>query len=142
MDQFTQMRNMLLLFLGQKQETSYTAFCNNLALEVEGLDEKDFQTFKNEAVSFLAAFKAEQKNMVISPTATDSFTKLKCNFNICASDISLATAASSSCKGLHLNHPRDSEACKSDHATHSAEPSGNQSTAATIQRAANFFPSH
>ena len=42
MDQFTQMRTMLSSFLGQKQETTHTAFCNYLALEVEGLEERDF----------------------------------------------------------------------------------------------------
>ena len=36
------------------------------------------------------------------------------------------TAASTSCKGIHLNHPRDSDACKPGNPTHSAEPSGNQ----------------
>ena len=52
MDQFAQMRTMLSSFLGQKQETTRTAFCNNLVLEVEGLEDKDFQTFRNEAVNF------------------------------------------------------------------------------------------
>ena len=40
-----------------------------------------------------------------------------------------------SCKGIHLNHPRDSDACKLGYPTCSAEPSGNQRTAAAIQRA-------
>ena len=44
MDQLTQMSAMLSLFLVQKQETTHTAFCNYLALEVEGLEGKDFQT--------------------------------------------------------------------------------------------------
>ena len=38
--------------------------------------------------------------------------RLKCNFNICATKISTATAVSSSCKGIHLNHPRDTDVFK------------------------------
>ena len=55
MGQFTQMRSMLSLFLGQKQETTtHTAFCNYQASEVEGLEEKDFQTFRHEAVKLFS----------------------------------------------------------------------------------------
>ena len=55
MDQFTQMRTMLSSFLGKNQETTTrTAFYNYLALEVEGLEEKDFGTFRNEAVQLLS----------------------------------------------------------------------------------------
>ena len=43
-------------------------------------------------------------------------------------------------QGIHLNHPRDSDASKPGHPTCSAEPNGHQRTAAT-QRAANFIPS-
>ena len=57
-------------------------------------------------------------------TATDTFTKLEWNFNICA------IASTTSCKGIHLNHQRDSDACKSGHPIFLAEPSGNQRTAA------------
>ena len=49
MDKFTQMKTMLSSFLRQKQETTPTAFCNYLPSEVEGSDEKDFQTFRREA---------------------------------------------------------------------------------------------
>ena len=45
MDQFTQMRTMLSSFLGQKQETTHTAFSNYVVSEVEELHEKDFQSF-------------------------------------------------------------------------------------------------
>ena len=54
MDQFTQMRSMLSSFLGQKQGTTRTALCNFLMSEVEGLEEKDFQTFRNQAVKLLS----------------------------------------------------------------------------------------
>ena len=79
-----------------------------------------------------------------APTATapDNFTKLKLNFNICATDISTATAARTSCKGIHLNHPRDTDAFKPGHPTRSAEPSDKQRTAAAIQRAADLLPNH
>ena len=55
MEQVTQMRTMLSSFLGPKQETICTAFCNYLTLEVEGLEEKDFQTFIKGAVKFLCS---------------------------------------------------------------------------------------
>ena len=46
---------MLSSFLGQKQETTtHTAFCNYLLSEVEGLEEKNFQTFRNEAIKLLS----------------------------------------------------------------------------------------
>ena len=121
MDQFTQMRSMLSSFLRQKLETIHAEFCNYLASEVEGLEEKDFQTFRNEAVKFLSTIQSKAEECGCQPQqprgklATDTFTKLKCNFNICATDISTATAASTSCKGIYLNHPRDTETFKSGH---------------------------
>ena len=128
---------MLSSFLGQKQKTTQTAFCNYLASEVEGLEEKDFQTFRNKAVKQPKQGR-RMRPSVPATTATDTFMKLKCNFNISATDISTATTTSTSCKGIHLNHPRDSDAYKPGHPTRSAEPSGNQRTAATIQRAAQI----
>ena len=120
MDQFTQIRTMLSSFLGQKQETTtHTAFCNYLALEVEGLEEKDFQTFRNKTVKLLSNIQSRRMwSLAPEATATDTITNLKCNFNICATDISTATAASTICKGIHLNHPRDTDAFKSSHPTH------------------------
>ena len=54
MDQFTKMRTIVSSFLWQKQEkTICTTFCNYLMSEVEGLQYKDFQTFRNEAVKLL-----------------------------------------------------------------------------------------
>ena len=44
------MRTMLSVFLGLKQETTRTAVCNYLASEVEALDDRAFQTFRNEDV--------------------------------------------------------------------------------------------
>ena len=116
MDQFTQMRSMLSSFLRQNQgTTTCTAFCNYLASEVDGLEEKDFQTFRNEAVKLLSNIQSNTEEHGPTATATDTFTKLKCNFNICAKNISIATAANSSCKRIHLNHPRDTDAFNPGH---------------------------
>ena len=60
------------------------------------------------------------KGHVTATTVTDTFTKLKCNFNICVID---------------------SDASKTGHPSHSAEPSGKQRTAVANHRAADFFPS-
>ena len=58
MDKFTQMKTMLSSFLRQKQETTPTAFCKYVPSEVEGLDEKDFQTFRREAVKLLSSIQS------------------------------------------------------------------------------------
>ena len=58
MDQFAQMRTMLLSFFGPIQETTETAFCNYLASEMEGLDDKVFQTFRNKAVKLLSSIRS------------------------------------------------------------------------------------
>ena len=42
MNQFEQMKTMLSSFLGSRQETTRTAFCNYVASEVEALEDKDF----------------------------------------------------------------------------------------------------
>ena len=65
MDQFTQIKTMVTMlssFLGQKQETTTcAAFCNYLSSEVEGIEEKDFQTFKNKAVKLLSNIQSRAK---------------------------------------------------------------------------------
>ena len=54
MDQFTQIKTILSSFLQQMQETkTHTAFCNYPESEVEGLEENDFQTFRNKVVKLL-----------------------------------------------------------------------------------------
>ena len=45
----------------KKETTTCTSFCNYLVLEVEGLEEKDFQTFRNEAVKLLSNIQNEAK---------------------------------------------------------------------------------
>ena len=55
MDQFTEMKTILSSVLRQKQETTHPTFCNYLASEVEGIEDKDLQTFRNEAVKLLSS---------------------------------------------------------------------------------------
>ena len=52
------------------------------------------------------------------------FHEAQVQFNICATDISTATAAS--CKGIHFNYPRDTDAFTPGHLNRSAEPSSQQ----------------
>ena len=76
MDQFAQMRTMLSSFIGPKQETTRTAFCNYLASEVEALEDKDFQRFKNEAVKYSkqhAEQSIRKEPSAPAKTATDTF---------------------------------------------------------------------
>ena len=54
MDQFTQMKTLLLSFLGRRQETTRTAFYKYLASGVEALEDRDFQTFRIEAGKLLS----------------------------------------------------------------------------------------
>ena len=131
---------MLSSLLGQKQETTIcTAFCNYLALEVEVLEVKDFQTFRNEAVKLLSNNGRRTWLSATAITATDTFTKLKIQTSTFVPQT--ATAASTSYKGIHLNHLRDTDAVKPHYLARSAEPSGNQRKAAAIQMAANILPS-
>ena len=99
-----------------------SAFCNYLALEAEGLEEKDFQSFRNEAVKLFSSIQssAEQHGRQSQQSQQQTLTKLKCNFNIYATDIVTTTAASTSCKGIHLNHPKSTDAFKPSHPTCSA----------------------
>ena len=121
MEQFTQMRSLLTSFLGQKQETTHSAFGKYLASEVEEHSKQGRRIWLSSQAT----------------STTDTFTQLKCYVNICATDISTAAAASTSCKGIHLNHPRNTDVCKQGHPT----PSGNQRTAAANQSEPNFLPS-
>ena len=55
------MRTILSSFLGQKQATTRTTFCNYLALEVEELEEKDFHTFRTETVKLLSSMQSREE---------------------------------------------------------------------------------
>ena len=52
MDQFGQMKTMLSSFFGPRQETTRIVFCNYLASELEALEDRDFQTFKDKTETF------------------------------------------------------------------------------------------
>ena len=66
MDQYAQMKTMLKSFLGSRQETTSTAFCDYLESEVEDLEVRDFQTFGNKAVKLLMGYSAGQRKGIIS----------------------------------------------------------------------------
>ena len=67
MDQFAQMRTMLSSFLEPKQETTRTAICNYLASEMETLEDRDFQTFRNEAVKLLTSIQSRSEEKSHQP---------------------------------------------------------------------------
>ena len=85
MDQFAEMKTMLSTFLGPRQETRRTAFCSYLASEVEALGDRDFQTFRNEAMKLLSGIQSradershqpkqpQQQTLSWSPSATSAF---------------------------------------------------------------------
>ena len=55
--------NAVIIPQATEGDNSLTAFCNYLASEVEGSEEKDFQTFRNEAAKLLSNIqsKAEER---------------------------------------------------------------------------------
>ena len=73
MDQFAQMKTMLSSFLRPRKETTRTAFCNYLASEVEALEDRDFQTFRNEAVKLLSDIQSRAEEKELSAPATYTF---------------------------------------------------------------------
>ena len=100
MDQFTQNEPCCHHFSGKSRRQN-----SLLQLEVEALEDKDFQTLRNGAVKL--------------PSSIQSMAET-------------ATETSTSCMGIHLNHPRDSDASNPGHPNHPAEPSGNQRTVSAI----------
>ena len=58
--QFQQMRSMIFIFLGARQDPTPSpiqSFCNYLHSEIEQLEERDFLILRNEAVKFLSEIK-------------------------------------------------------------------------------------
>ena len=112
MNQFAQMETMLLSFLGPRQETTKKGFCSKLASEVEALEERDFKMFRNKALKLLSRItsRAEEGHQPQKPII--SRRECKCHFHICATDVSVATATSISCKGINLAYSRNSDASK------------------------------
>ena len=124
---------MLSSFLRPKQETTRTAFCNYLTLEVERSDNKDFQTFRNKTVKLPSSIQSRAEEGTHQPQQPQQQTlshNSSATSTNCATDLS--TANSTSCKGIHLNHLRESDAGKPGHPIHLAAPTVNHSTASTI----------
>ena len=68
MDKFAQMKTMLSSFLRLTQETPRTAFRNYLASAVDALADRDFITFRNEAVKLPSGIqsRAEERSLQAS----------------------------------------------------------------------------
>ena len=71
LDQFQQMRSMISTFLGARQDLTLSprqSFCNYLNSEIENLEERDFLTFRNEAVKLLSEiqYKAEERKKQVT----------------------------------------------------------------------------
>ena len=67
MDKFVQMKIMLSVFLGPRQESTRTAFCNCLTSELEALEGSGFQTFRNEAVKLLSGMQSKSDERTRQP---------------------------------------------------------------------------
>ena len=67
MNQFAEMKTILSSFLGPRHEATRTAFCNYPASEVEALEEKDFETFRNEAVKHLRGIQSKTGELTRQP---------------------------------------------------------------------------
>ena len=70
------MRNMLSSFVMQKQEKTFTAFCNYLVSEMEGLEEKDFQTFRSDTVKLLSSIQSKAEECCRQPQQPEQWTLL------------------------------------------------------------------
>ena len=65
LDQFKQMRSLISTFLGEHQDPTPSPrqpFCNYLHSEIEHLEERDFLTFRNDAVKLLSEISTRPKN--------------------------------------------------------------------------------
>ena len=104
-------------------------------LQLSGVGGKTFRHKETRLQSFLRTFKAGRKNAFVSPSnhSHRRFPKAQ---------VQLQHLCHRHFNSSQLSHPRVSDACKPGHPTRSAEPTGNQRTAAVIKRAANFLPSY
>ena len=134
MDQFAQMQSILSSFLRLREETARTPFCNYLAPDVEALEDRDFQTFRNKAVKLLGGIQSRAEERTYQPLPPHQHTLSRSS----SATFTTAIATSTRWSGKHLNYSRDSDITKPGHPASSAEPSGTQSTA-TTQRAASFL---
>ena len=146
MDQLTQMKTMLSSFLGKKQETTTcTAFCNYLESEVEGLEEKDFQTFRNEAVKLLSSIQSraeehghqpqqpQKQPLSRSSSATSTFVP---------QTFQQRQQLTPTAREYILTIPDTQMPLSQVIQPVQQNQNGNQRTAASIQRAVDFLPSH
>ena len=108
------------------------ALCNYLASK-----DRDFQTFRNKAVELLNSIQSRAEERSHQSQEPQQHFLGACN--IYGTSILTATATSTSCKGIHLNNPRDSDTSKPGHPTCSVEQSDNQRTAAATQRGTDFL---
>ena len=96
MHQFAQTKTLLTSFLGYRQESTRTTFCNYLVSEVEHLEERDFQSIRNEAVKLLSGIQNRPEQSNHQPQlSTLSRSSGQYHFHICAPDLSAAAAAAS-----------------------------------------------
>ena len=113
--------NYVVTFSRPRKVTTRTCFCNYLSTEVEALEEKDFQTFRNEAVILLNGIQSMAKDR------TSQSHELT---------ISRTSSATSTYVPQTLQQPQQpaptgreynltmAETQKASHPTSSAEPSG------------------
>ena len=136
-DQFTEMKTILSSFIRPRQETTRTAFCNFLASEVEALEKRDFQTFRNKAVKLWVRVRAGQRKGPVSPS----------NLHFLGAPVPLPHMCHRLFNSQTNQHQlpgntswlfKDSDASKPGHPTSSAERGGTHRTAAT-HRAADFL---
>ena len=125
----------MYLFLGSRQETFRTDFCNHQTSEVEALEERDFQMFRNEAVKLLSGIYSRAEETV-SPSNLH-FVGAPMPLPPMCHRLSAATATKTRCQEIHLDCSRNPDTSKPGYPTSSAEPSGTQMTAAA-KRAADF----
>ena len=132
---------MLSSFLGPRQKTTRTAVYNYLTSEMEALEEKGFQTFRNEALKLLSGIQSGAKERTCQPQKP---TLTRSSLGVPLSHISHRLFSSHSNQRQLPGNTScicpNSDAIKPGHPISSAEPSGTQRTAAA-QKAAEFLPS-
>ena len=66
-EQVMKQKTVLSSFLGRRQESTRTAFCNYLASEDEVLEDRDFQTFRNVAMKLLSGSQSRAEERTCQP---------------------------------------------------------------------------
>ena len=110
-DQFAKMKAMLRSFLGPRQGTPRTVFCNYLASAVQNLEERDFQTYRNEAVKLLSGIQSsadERNHQQWQPTLSRSYSTT----STYVPPQTYQQKRSSHFQGIHLDYSRNPDASK------------------------------